>query len=145
MPGWIETGYQEYSRRLGRDCRLQLRQLPTSRRSQHQSASEVVRQDGERLLAALPGSGPVVALDEKGASMDSAKLARRFRDWMENHNDVSLLIGGADGLSGACLEQASERWSLSPLTFPHGLVRVVVAEQIYRAYSLYHNHPYHRS
>jgi 23S rRNA (pseudouridine1915-N3)-methyltransferase len=145
MPDWVDAGYREYAQRLGRECSLALKTLPTSRKSQRQSTSEVVMRDGERLLAAVPAGSHVVALDETGDRLDSARFARRLQMWMDSHRDVALLVGGADGLAQECRSHASEVWSLSPLTFPHGLVRVIVAEQIYRACSLLNNHPYHRA
>jgi 23S rRNA (pseudouridine1915-N3)-methyltransferase len=145
MPDWVDAGYQEYAQRLGRDCALSLKTLPTSRKSQRQSSGEVIRQDGARLLAAVPAGSHVVALDEAGSNLNSAKFARRLQVWMDSYRDVSLLVGGADGLSDECRKHARESWSLSALTFPHGLVRVIVAEQIYRACSLLNNHPYHRA
>lgn len=144
MPEWVESGYREYAQRLGRDCSLTLKTLVSSRKSQRQASSEVVKRDGERLLAAVPSGSYVVALDERGHSLDSARFARHLQGWIDNHRDVCLLVGGADGLSAQCRQRASEIWSLSALTFPHGLVRVLVAEQIYRACSLLNNHPYHR-
>jgi len=145
MPDWVEAGYREYAERLGRECQLSLKSLPTSRKSQRQSSAEVIRQDGVRLLAAVPSGSHVVALAETGDHLSSAKFARRLQHWIDSHRDVCLLVGGADGLSTECRQKAKESWSLSALTFPHGLVRVIVAEQIYRACSLLNNHPYHRA
>ncbi|HEY5719007.1 MAG TPA: 23S rRNA (pseudouridine(1915)-N(3))-methyltransferase RlmH, partial [Gammaproteobacteria bacterium] len=98
----------------------------------------------ERMLAALPTGARVVALDVAGSAWDTPTLARQLERWRAGGSDVALLVGGADGLAPACLERAEQRWSLSPLTFPHMLVRVLVAEQLYRAWSLLSGHPYHR-
>jgi len=97
------------------------------------------------LLAALPDKVRVVALDENGKERTTREMSRQLARWQEEGRDVALLVGGADGLSEACRERADDIWSLSRLTFPHPLVRVIVAEQIYRAWSLLNNHPYHRA
>lgn len=108
------------------------------------SARVAVVREGERLLAHVAASDRVVALDERGQSWSTRKLAEQLEGWRSDGRDVALLIGGPDGLSDGCLERAEQRWSLSALTFPHMLVRVLVAEQMYRAHSLLTNHPYHR-
>ena len=96
------------------------------------------------MLDALPRGAWVIALDEEGEAWNTRRLASEMQDWMRQGRDVALLVGGPDGLAPACRERAGQAWSLSPLTLPHALVRIVVAEQIYRAWSLNSNHPYHR-
>ena len=144
MPAWVEEGYRDYARRLRRGWSLDLVEVPSARRGTRSPTRRMVEEEGDRLLAALPSRAVVVALDEKGVALTSAGLAQRLAEWQGNGLPLALMIGGPDGLSARCLERASLRWSLSPLTLPHALVRVVVAEQIYRAWSILHRHPYHR-
>lgn len=143
MPGWVQQGVGEYQKRLPRHLELTFREIPAARGN---SPGTVNRdKEGERLLKALPEPTHVVALDEHGSAWTSAELARQLESWLGKAQAVSLLIGGADGLSAACKERAQQTWSLSPLTLPHALVRVVLAEQIYRAWTLLQGHPYHRA
>lgn len=145
MPDWIDQGYQDYAKRLGRDCELVLRELPSPRKSKSQDSKSVKQAEGELLLSAIPEGAYAVALDEAGKLYDTKAVARRLAFWLESQRQIALLVGGADGLAQCCLAACQERWSLSPMTFPHALVRVIIAEQIYRAYSLLNNHPYHRA
>lgn len=144
MPGWIQDGYQEYARRMPADCRLNLMEIPAPARSKATDSARAVREEGERMLKALPKGASVVALDVRGELHSTESLALSLQRFMGSGRDLALLVGGADGLSASCLERAEERWSLSRLTFPHPLVRVILAEQLYRAYSFSKNHPYHR-
>ena len=145
MPQWVEQGYLEYSRRLGRDCQLTLREIASPRRSKTEDSEVVCKREGELLLASVPNGAHVIALDEQGKQHSTKSLAARLEFFKESSRTVALLIGGADGLSEQVLTDCNERWSLSALTFPHALVRVIVAEQIYRADSLLKKHPYHRA
>ncbi len=144
MPAWVDEGYRDYARRLRGGWSLELVELPVAKRGARSPTARLVDEEGERLLAALPPRATVVALDERGTAMASAELARRLADWQREGAPLALMIGGPDGLSARCLARASLRWSLSPLTLPHALARVVVAEQLYRAWSILHRHPYHR-
>ena len=144
MPGWVDAGYAAYATRLPHECRLELKEIALGRRSRGSDPARAVRSEGERMLAAIGSSDRIIALDVAGRSLDTQQLARRLDGWMQDGRDISLLVGGPDGLAPACLEQAEFRWSLSTLTLPHGLVRIVVAEQLYRAWSLLRGHPYHR-
>jgi len=144
MPGWVADGWEEFARRLPRDCTLRLVELPSGRRGRKADTRRALRDEGERMLAALPGGAQTVALDVAGQPWDTATLAAQLERWRMAGGDVALLVGGPDGLAPECLARATQRWSLSPLTFPHMLVRVIVAEQIYRAWSLLNGHPYHR-
>ena len=145
MPDWVTAGYADYATRIGPDIRLELVEIPVTRRGRNADAARMRAEEGRRMLAAIDSRTFVTALDVTGAAMDtpavSAWLAARMRDG----RDLALLVGGPDGLDPACLERAEFRWSLSPLTFPHGLVRVLLAEQLYRAFSLLKGHPYHRA
>jgi 23S rRNA (pseudouridine1915-N3)-methyltransferase len=145
MPSWISQGYEDYARRLPRECSLHLVEIPPGRRSRTQSAAPAVEEESRRMLAAIPERSLVVALDVGGSAWDTPALASRLQEWMLSGRDIVLLVGGPDGLSGDCLRRADLRWSLSALTLPHALVRVVLAEQLYRAWTIISGHPYHRS
>lgn len=141
---WVEQGYREFARRLPPECALRLVEVPAGRRGKNADIARLVEREGERLLAAVPAGALAIALDVRGVSWSTAQLAGRLAQWLQDGRDVALLVGGPDGLAPACLERAELRWSLSPLTLPHALVRVIVAEQIYRAWSICRGHPYHR-
>ncbi len=145
MPSWVVEGYREYARRLPRECSLQLVEIPPAKRHKSLTAEQARRQEGQALLAALPKDCSVVALDVRGKQWSTEALAEHLDDWLVSGRDVALLVGGPDGLSAACLDRADQRWSLSRLTYPHALVRIVLAEQLYRAWSISAGHPYHRS
>jgi 23S rRNA (pseudouridine1915-N3)-methyltransferase len=145
MPSWVSEGYQEYAKRLPRECRLQLTEIPLSKRHKSLTAAQAKQQEGKAMLAALPKDCTVIALDVAGKSWGTEDLARHLGDWLGSGRDVALLVGGPDGLSPSCLDRADQRWSLSALTYPHSLVRIVLAEQLYRAWTLNTGHPYHRS
>lgn len=145
MPSWVVEGYREYARRLPRECSLQLTEIPTAKRHKSLTAGQAREQEGQAMLAALPKDCNVVALDVRGKPWSTETLAARLEDWLASGRDVALLVGGADGLCEACLDRADLHWSLSALTYPHALVRIVVAEQLYRAWTITTGHPYHRS
>jgi 23S rRNA (pseudouridine1915-N3)-methyltransferase len=145
MPDWVATGFAEYAGRMPRDMALTLQALPNPARSRALDTSTLRRVEGQALLAAVPGQALVVALDEGGDVVDTRAMAGRLARWQQSGRDVALVIGGAAGLDDAVRERADWVWSLSPLTFPHMLVRILVAEQLYRAWSLLNNHPYHRA
>jgi len=145
MPDWVATGFAEYAARMPRELSLVLRALPNPARSRAMDIATLRRVEGQALLAAVPAQALVVALDERGRVVDTRAVAERLAGWQQSGRDVALIIGGAAGLDDAVRERADWVWSLSPLTFPHMLVRVLVAEQIYRAWSLLNNHPYHRA
>jgi len=144
QPRWVVDGFNEYARRLPRQCAVELVEIPVVRRGGSVPAAVAVEREGERLLAAVPTRARLVALDERGDHLDTLGLARRLEDWMAGGEDVAIMIGGPDGLASACIERAALTWSLSALTLPHGLVRVLLAEQLYRAWSVTAGHPYHR-
>jgi 23S rRNA (pseudouridine1915-N3)-methyltransferase len=134
MPAWVNTGFAEYAKRLPADYQLQLIDIPSRKHPKN---------SGEKLL--LAAQPPIIALDRQGQSISTAQLAAYLQQWHDAHQNPSLLVGGPDGLSPDCLKQAEKVWSLSALTFPHPLVRIILAEQIYRAWSIISHHPYHRS
>jgi 23S rRNA (pseudouridine1915-N3)-methyltransferase len=144
VPAWVDQGYREYAKRLPRECDLRLVEIESVRRRKGREAAGARREEGERMLAALPKAARVIALDECGTTWSTRELAAALAVWLADGRDLALLVGGADGLADACRARADQHWSLSPLTFPHPLVRILVAEQIYRAWSLLRGHPYHR-
>ncbi len=145
MPAWVEQGYQEYARRLRSDWRLELVEIPLGMRTRGSADDRAKDDEGRRMLRRVSTGDRVVAMEVTGKSLDTEGLARCLEDWHQDGRNVSMLIGGPDGLSAACLQKADFKLSLSALTLPHGMVRVLLAEQIYRAWSLLHNHPYHRA
>lgn len=145
MPAWVTDGYQEYAKRMPRECSLQLHEITPAKRGKSGSSLQWMREEGERILAAIPDSHHVVALDVQGKSWCTEALAEQLKGWMADGRDVSLIVGGPDGLTDECLQRANQRWSLSALTLPHPLVRIVLSEQLYRAWTVLQNHPYHRA
>lgn len=145
MPRWVQEGYQEYAKRLPSECALNLVEIPPGHRGKSADVQRTVRVEGERMLKAIPKGCRVIALDVLGKAWSTEQLSTQLGHWMAAGPDLALLVGGPEGLADACLQRADTRWSLSPLTLPHPLVRVVVAEQLYRAWSLLRNHPYHRA
>jgi 23S rRNA (pseudouridine1915-N3)-methyltransferase len=145
QPSWVDEGFADYAERVRGRCKLELKVVPLARRSPGASIERVVAAEAERALAAVPAGAHVVALVEDGKPWTTADLAARLGSWMQRGAPVAFLIGGPDGLGQACLDRAAERWSLSKLTLPHGLVRVIAAEALYRAWSILERHPYHRA
>ncbi len=143
MPAWVQAGYAEYAKRLAHELPLQLVELSTKSRG-HRDSARAIADEGQSMLAAIPRGAHVVALDGRGQPWSSEDLAAQLARWRMQGSDLAFLIGGPDGLAAAALEHARQRWSLGPATLPHPLVRVVVAEQLYRAVSQLGNHPYHR-
>ncbi len=144
MPDWVSQGVNEYAKRLPRELGLQWRDIPLARRGRDANVDQLRHHEGEHMLRAVPASDRVVALDVGGRRLSTTDLAQQLRDWQMSGDNYSILIGGPDGLSADCLARADARWSLSDLTLPHPLVRVVLAEQLYRAWTITVNHPYHR-
>ena len=146
MPAWVDEGVAEYSKRLPRELRLEWRDIPLAQRGKKQADAEALREkEGQALMKAIPDGDRVLALDVRGKPWSTEQLADRLRHWQMESINTSLLIGGPDGLCQACLQRADARWSLSALTLPHPLVRVLLAEQLYRAWTITVNHPYHRA
>ena len=145
MPAWVTAGYTEYARRLPHECRLQLVEIPVSKRRKSLPAARAIQEEGQLMLAAIPAGCLVIALDVNGKAWSTEGLAEHLQQWMAGGRDVALLVGGPDGLAPECLARSDMTWSLSTLTCPHALVRIILAEQLYRAWSIYVGHPYHRS
>jgi 23S rRNA (pseudouridine1915-N3)-methyltransferase len=144
MPPWVVSGWSEYARRFPRGFALDLKELPAVKRHRNADIESIRHREAEALLDAAPQSSLIIALDENGEQWSTRELSGQMEAWMQDGRDIAFLIGGPDGLSQGCLEQVGRRWSLSRLTLPHPLVRIVLAEQLYRAWSLTQNHPYHR-
>ena len=144
MPAWIEAGFQEYAKRMPPECRLVLKEIKPIERSSGKNAETVMAQERIRIEAALPKGGRVIALDEHGVQMTTVQLSQQLSIWQQLGGDVSFVIGGADGLDAEFKKNADMLLRLSNMTLPHGLIRVILAEQLYRAWSILRNHPYHR-
>lgn len=144
MPAWVQQGWAEYAGRFPRGLTLALREIPLARRSRNAAVDGLRETESRALLAAVPAGHRVVALDERGDQWTTAELARRLELWMREERGVCFLVGGPDGLTDACRQRAQDLWGLSRLTLPHAMVRVLLAEQLYRAWTVTQNHPYHR-
>jgi len=142
-PAWVSEGYRSYARRLPAALQPELVEIHVARDAG--GAAVAMRREGRRMRAAIPAGAEVIALDPAGRAMDTAGLTTSLRDWMQQDACVALLIGGPDGLEADCLQRAQRRWSLSSLTLPHRLVRILLVEQLYRAWSSLQGHPYHRA
>ncbi|MFT5577986.1 MAG: 23S rRNA (pseudouridine1915-N3)-methyltransferase [Paraglaciecola psychrophila] len=144
MPAWVAQGVQEYHKRLPPELKMELREIPLGKRGKGADLQRAISDEGRQMMAAIGASDWVVALDLSGKPWTTQTLAQQLQDWQRGGNNVSLLVGGPDGLAPECLARANSRWSLSALTLPHPLVRIVLAEQLYRAWTINNNHPYHR-
>lgn len=144
QPGWVASAFDSYAKRLPDQWRFRLETIATSSRSGDHDTQKATGAEGQKILRQLKPSEQVVVLDERGTELSSAQLAEKLHDWQNNGRDLSFIIGGPDGLSESCMQRADFRWSLSRLTLPHGLARVLFVEQLYRAWTLTTGHPYHR-
>lgn len=144
QPAWVDEAFDTYSGRFPREWRFRLEVLRTARRSKNAPASRAIDEEAESLLSRLRSDEQVVLLDERGTSLSSQALAERLSRWQSDGRDLAFIIGGPDGVSDTVRQRANFVWSLSGLTLPHGLARVLLAEQLYRAWSLQTGHPYHR-
>lgn len=144
MPAWIEDGFGEYAKRMPPECRLQLKEIKPVERSGSRSAETVMAQERAKIDAAIPKGSRIVALDERGKDITTLQLSQLLMQWQQDGRDVTFVIGGADGLDAGFKASADMLIRISSLTLPHGMVRVLLAEQLYRAWSITQNHPYHR-
>ncbi|MES1981424.1 MAG: 23S rRNA (pseudouridine(1915)-N(3))-methyltransferase RlmH [Pseudomonadota bacterium] len=144
MPDWITAGFNEYSRRMPREARIELIEIKPEPRNSGKNVAQIMAAEALRILAVLPAGVLRIALDEHGAQPTTRQLAAQMQEWLGSGRDVAFIIGGADGLHESVKSGAQQLLALSSLTMPHGLVRVLLAEQLYRAHSLLNNHPYHR-
>ena len=143
MPGWVETACAEYLKRMPREATVEIVEIKPDKRAQGKNSATVQEAEAKRIIEAC-GRDYLIALDERGAEVTTLQLAERMESWLGNGRDVALVIGGADGLHADIKSRADWLWSLSKLTLPHGMVRVLLAEQLYRAWTVINNHPYHR-
>lgn len=144
MPAWVETGVAEYQKRLPPEFNFEIRELPLAKRAKGSDIHRAIAQEGEAMLAAINPADRVIALDVKGKPQSTEGLATALDDWLMDGDNISILVGGPDGLHPGCIELAAQKWSLSAMTMPHPLVRVLFVEQLYRAWTILSNHPYHR-
>ncbi len=145
MPAWVNDGVSEYTKRLPRDLVVEFHELPLAARSKNADIKRIIQKESDAMLAVVQDQDYVIALEVNGQSWNTEKLAANLESWQMNGRNVVLMIGGPDGLGEACRQRANQLWSLSALTLPHPIVRIVLAEQLYRAWTLTQNHPYHRA
>jgi 23S rRNA (pseudouridine1915-N3)-methyltransferase len=143
MPSWVETACAEYTKRMPREATVEIIDIKPEKRAAGNSTENIQLIEAKRILDAV-GKDFCIALDERGQEVTTLQLADKFKDWQSSGRDVSLIIGGADGLHVSVKQKADWLWGLSKLTLPHAMVRVLLAEQLYRAHSVITNHPYHR-
>jgi 23S rRNA (pseudouridine1915-N3)-methyltransferase len=145
MPAWVSEGFDEYAKRFPRDCKLELIEINAGKRGKNAPLARIKEAEGESILQQIKPTDWVVVLDVQGKNWSTERLSEYMKEWMHKGVDICLLVGGPEGLSDACYERANQRWSLSNLTLPHPMVRVILAEALYRGWSLMANHPYHRA
>ena len=144
MPDWVEKGYQEYARRFPASLSLELLEINAGKRGKNADIVRILKKEGELTLAVIPKGNKIVTLEVTGKPWSTPQLAENMKNWQLDGRNISLLIGGPEGLAPECIAKSEQKWSLSALTLPHPLVRIIVAESLYRAYTLTINHPYHR-
>jgi len=144
MPAWVTTGFHEYAKRLSSDFQLELVELSVGHRGKGSDLARAIKSEGDAMLAAIPKGDKVIALCVDGRNWSTEQLSEQAEQWRMEGFNISLLVGGPDGLDPRCVAAADQRWSLSALTLPHPLVRIVLAEQLYRAWTLLQGHPYHK-
>jgi 23S rRNA (pseudouridine1915-N3)-methyltransferase len=144
MPAWIEAGFGEYAKRMPPELRIHLKEIKPIERSGSRTAETVMAQERTKIEAAIPKGARIVALDERGKDVTTTQLSQMLTQWQQDGRDVTFVIGGADGLDPGLKASADMLMRISSLTLPHGMVRVLLAEQLYRAWTITQNHPYHR-
>lgn len=144
MPDWVRQGTDDYLKRMPREMPVEFVPLALGNRGKNGAIAKAMEQEGNAMLSAIKGSDHVVALDLNGQCWSTGQLSSELEGWRLQAKDIVILIGGPDGLDARCLARADQKWSLSNLTLPHPLVRVLLAEQLYRAWSITQNHPYHK-
>ena len=144
MPGWVEEGWHEYARRLPGEMPLELVEIPLTTRSKNADVTRMIRQEGEAMLAKVQPGERIVTLEVQGRAWSTEQLARELERWRLEARNVNLMVGGPEGLAPEVSARSEQRWSLSALTLPHPLVRILVGEQIYRAWTVLSGHPYHK-
>lgn len=144
MPGWIDIAFAEYAKRMPPECRIQLKEIKPVERSGSKNPETVMVLERAKIEAVIPKGARIVVLDERGKDLTTLQLAQHLEQWRQDSRDVTFVIGGADGLDAGLKVSADMLIRVSSLTLPHGMVRVLLAEQLYRAWSITQNHPYHR-
>lgn len=144
MPKWVKDGYSEYAKRLPKACSIKLTELPMAVRGKTSSVEKNKQEEAKRIQSAIPKGAKLIVLDEHGKQTTTMQFSEKLKDWLGSGQDIALIVGGPDGLSVELIQKSEWKWGLSKLTLPHPMVRIVVAEQIYRAWSVLQNHPYHR-
>ena len=144
MDAWVNAGFAEYAKRMPREARIELVEIKPEPRNSGKNTSQIMAAEAQRIVAAVPDDTLRIVLDERAPQLATKQMAQQMQMWMGSGRDVAFIIGGADGLHEPLKNSAQQMLSLSAMTLPHGLVRVILAEQLYRAHSLLHNHPYHR-
>jgi len=145
MPGWVEAGWDDYAKRLGNDMPIELIEVPVAKRVNNSNTLSLMEKEAQGIQAAIKPGDRIIALDVTGKSLSTEQMAAQLAQWQQDGRNIALIIGGPDGIHPELLKKAEHRWSLSALTFPHPLVRLVLVEQLYRCWSIHHNHPYHRA
>lgn len=144
MPAWVDEAFNDYTKRMPPHLRVELKEVKAEKRDGGKTAAQIMEAERVRIEAAVPDGAMLIALDERGVQASSMQLADWLRDWQGEGRDAALVIGGADGLHESLRQRAHQLLALSRMTLPHGMARVLLAEQLYRAYSITQNHPYHR-
>ena len=144
MPSWVSTGVDEFIRRFPSDMPVSFTEIPAGKRGKNADIKRILEKEGEQMLAAIPKGNRIVTLEVTGKPWDTPTLAKQLDNWKMDGRDVSLLIGGPEGLAPECIAASEQKRSLSGLTLPHPLVRIILTESLYRAWSVTQNHPYHR-
>ncbi|VAW94699.1 23S rRNA (pseudouridine(1915)-N(3))-methyltransferase [hydrothermal vent metagenome] len=144
MPSWVQEGYQEYVKRIANGLSISLVEISAEKRNKSSNTPKILEKEAQRMLQAVGKDHYIIALDKGGQSWSTETLAARIRGWQQDGTNISILIGGPEGMTTELLQQAQLKLSFSAMTFPHPIIRVMLAEQIYRAYSIINNHPYHK-
>lgn len=144
MPAWVTQGYEEYAKRINGDCQLELVEIAAQKRGKNTNVQQLKDKEGKAIREAIKSGERIVALDVLGKAVSTPQLAHNLKDWQMDGRHVAIIIGGPDGIADDVLNIADQKLSLSNLTLPHPMVRVLLAEQLYRAWSINHGHPYHR-
>lgn len=144
MPGWVQQGYKEYTKRIGAGLDIQLLEISPEKRGKSSDVKRIMQKEAERMRQSISPGNYVIALDKEGTSWSTETLANKISSWQQEGTNISFLIGGPEGMTAELLEQADTRISFSAMTFPHPVVRIILAEQLYRAYSILNHHPYHK-
>lgn len=144
MPGWVEQGYHEYIKRIGSGLTVELAEISPEKRGKSSDVQRIMQKEAGRMRQSIPRGNFIIALDRDGRSWSTEDLANNIAEWQQDGTNISILIGGPEGMSRELLDQADARISLSAMTFPHPVVRIILAEQLYRAYSILNHHPYHK-